>query len=33
LAHREQLAHVDQHDLMPRAVGDEDAFQAHVVVP
>jgi hypothetical protein len=29
----EQLAHVDEDDLMPRAVRDEDAFQAHVVVP
>ena len=29
----EQLAHVDQHDLMPGAVGDEHAFQAHMVVP
>ena len=29
----EQLAHVDQHDLMPGPVGDEHAFQAHMVVP
>ena len=29
----EELAHVDEDDLMPCAVRDEDAFQAHVVVP